>query len=118
MIPNKLKSSKENKKSPLLTFPQSGTKTKNSILQLPLAGEPSQRASQQPLFPTGGVYLKKSELILRAIGSAGGIPPKPPSARLALKRKRKGRFQVFLILFCSFFSNKIKNQKNPSNNNS
>jgi hypothetical protein len=23
-----------------------------------------------------GVYLKKSELILRAIGSAGGIPPK------------------------------------------
>jgi hypothetical protein len=25
-----------------------------------------------------GVYLKKSELILRAIGSAGGIPPEPP----------------------------------------
>jgi len=27
----------------------------------------------------GGVYLKKSELILRPIGSAGGIPLKPPS---------------------------------------
>jgi hypothetical protein len=31
-----------------------------------------------PHFPTGGVYLKKSELILRAIGSTGGIPPRTP----------------------------------------
>ena len=29
-------------------------------------------------FLHGGGYLKKSELILRAIGSAGGIPPRPP----------------------------------------
>jgi len=28
-------------------------------------------------FPTGGVYLKKSEPILLT-GSAGGIPPEPP----------------------------------------
>jgi hypothetical protein len=38
----------------------------------------SQRASQRLLFPTGGVYLKKSEPILLT-GSAGGIPPEPPS---------------------------------------
>jgi len=37
-------------------------------------------ASQTFHFPTGGVYLKKFELILRAIGSAGGIPPRPPFA--------------------------------------
>jgi hypothetical protein len=67
------------------------TKTKNSILRLKLAGEPSQRASQQPLFLIGGVYLKKSEPILLT-GSAGGIPPpNPPSARLAKKRKRKDK---------------------------
>ncbi len=30
------------------------------------------------------------------LGSAGGIPPTSPFARLALKRKRKGRFQAFL----------------------
>jgi len=61
------------------------TKTKNSILRLKLAGEPSKEAtSQQPLFPTGGVYLKKSELIL-LIGSADGIPPAPPSARACQK---------------------------------
>ena len=30
------------------------TKTKNSILGLKLAADPSQRASQQLLFPTGG----------------------------------------------------------------
>jgi thiamine monophosphate synthase len=44
------------------------TKTKNSILRLKSAGvflqTLSQRASQQPLFLIGGVYLKKSEPIL------------------------------------------------------
>jgi hypothetical protein len=57
----------------------------------------------------GGVLLKKSELILRAIGSAGGIPPqKNPSARpqkrpfrTCLPASRQagrqiGRFPVFL----------------------
>jgi hypothetical protein len=36
------------------------------------------------------VYLKKSELILRAIGSAGGIPPEPPfrPPRLEAEAKR------------------------------
>jgi hypothetical protein len=69
-------------------------------LRLKSAGEPSQRASQTFLFPTGGVYLKKSELILRAIGSAGGRAKTDlPSASLALKRKRKGRFQVFRSAF-------------------
>ncbi len=67
------------------------TKTKNSILRLKSAGEPSQRASQTFLLPTGGVYLKKSELILRAIGSAGGIPPEPPfrPPRLEAEAKRQ-----------------------------
>ncbi len=39
---------------------------------------------------SGGVYLKKSELILRAIGSVGGIPPKPPfrPPRLEAEAKR------------------------------
>jgi hypothetical protein len=39
----------------------------------------------------GGVYLKKSELILRAIGSAGGIPPEPPirPPRLEAEAKRQ-----------------------------
>jgi len=42
-------------------------------------------------FPTGGVYLKKSELILRLIGSAGGIPPEPPfrPPRLEAEAKRQ-----------------------------
>jgi hypothetical protein len=37
------------------------------------------------------VYLKKFELILRAIGSAGGIPPKPTfrPPRLEAEAKRQ-----------------------------
>ena len=56
MITNKLKLSKENKimKSPLLAVLFHKTKTKNSILRLKSAGEPSQRASQQPLFLISG----------------------------------------------------------------
>jgi len=67
------------------------TKTKNSILRLKSAGESSQRASQQELLPIGGVYLKKSELILRPIGSAGGIPLEPPfrPPRLEAEAKRQ-----------------------------
>ena len=42
------------KKSPLLAVLFHKTKTKNSILRLKSAGEPSQRASQQPLFLIGG----------------------------------------------------------------
>jgi len=41
--------------SPLLAFCFAKKKTKNSILRLKVAGEPSKEAtSQQPLFPTGG----------------------------------------------------------------
>jgi len=67
-----------------------GAKIKNSNLRLKSAGEPSQRASQQRHFPTGGVLSKKFELILRAIGSAGGIPPTPPfrPPRLEAETKR------------------------------
>ena len=69
------------------------TKTKNSILALKSATNPSQRASQQLLFPTGGVYLKKSEPILLTSSADGRakIEPlfHPPH------QKRKGRFQVF-----------------------
>ena len=46
--------------------------------------------------PPGGVYLKKSELILRPLARRAEFPPNPLSARLTLKRKRKERFQVFL----------------------
>jgi len=54
-------------------------------------GSPSQRASQQRDFPTGGVYLKKSEPI-SLTGSAGGRaktePPfRPP--RLACPTNRR-----------------------------
>ena len=53
MITNKNKTIKK-KKSPLLAVLLHKTKTKNSILRLKLAGEPSQRASQTLLLPTGG----------------------------------------------------------------
>jgi len=67
----------KNLEKPASGVPLCGTKTKNSILQLPSAGEPSQRASQHQHLPIGGGYLKKSEPI-SLTGSAGGIPPKPP----------------------------------------
>jgi hypothetical protein len=38
MIPNNFKSSKQNNEKPASGVPQSGTKTKNSILRLKLAG--------------------------------------------------------------------------------
>jgi len=62
-------------------------------LRLKSAGEPRCNigASQQPLLPTGGVYLKKSELNLRTIGSAGGrAKTKPPfrPPRLEAEAKR------------------------------
>jgi hypothetical protein len=47
-------------------------------LRLKSAGEPSQRASQQRHFPTGGVRSKKFEQISPKICRTGGIPPKPP----------------------------------------
>jgi len=50
-------------------------------------------------FSNWRCVFEKSEPI-SLTGSAGGIPPNPLSARLALKRKRKGRFQVFLIRLC------------------
>jgi len=42
-------------------------------------------------FHFGDVYLKKSEPILRAIGSAGRIPPEPPfrPPRLACPTNRR-----------------------------
>jgi len=67
----------KNLEKPASSVPPCGTKTKNSILCLKSAGEPSQRASQPQHLPTGGVYLKKSEPI-SLTGSAGGIPPEPP----------------------------------------
>ena len=59
-----------------------------------------------------GVYLKKSELILRAIGSAGGIPPAPlrPS-RLACPteavRRREAEVKRTILSF-----SKIPNKYN------
>jgi hypothetical protein len=59
-----------------------GAKIKNSNLRIKSAGEPSQRASQQRYFLTGGVLSKKFELISPKICRAGGIPPTPlPPAR-------------------------------------
>jgi len=69
----------------------STTKEKASISKLLLAvrvqksAQLARRAKGQrptprptkPFFPTGGVYLKKSEQTLLT-GSAGGIPPEPP----------------------------------------
>jgi hypothetical protein len=52
-----------------------------------------------------GVYLKKFELILCAIGSAGGITPDPPFRPPRLEAEAKRQFQVFLwrkILLFSF----------------
>jgi len=59
-------------------------------LRLKSAGEPSQKASQKELLPTGGMYLKISEPI-SLTGSAGGIPPKPPfrPPRLEAEAKRQ-----------------------------
>ena len=67
----------KNKGSPLLAGPF-GAKIKNSNLRLKSDGEPSQRASQQKHFLTGGVLSKKFELISPKICRTGGIPPKPP----------------------------------------
>jgi len=80
-----------NLEKPASGVPLCGTKTKNSILRLKSAGEPSQRASQTSLFPTGGVYLKISELI-SLTGSAGGRaktePPfRPPRLEAEAKRQ-------------------------------
>ena|GEM_PF-6601370 len=47
-----------------------------------------------------GVYLKKSEPISLTGSACGRAKTEPPSARLAKKRKRKGRFQVFLTPLC------------------
>jgi len=78
MISNKLKSIKQKmKRSTLPAFLFYKTKTKNSILRLKSAGEPSQRASQQRHFLTGGVRSKKFELISPKICRAGGVPLKP-----------------------------------------
>ena len=44
----------KNEEKPASGVPLCGTKTKNSILRLKSAGEPSQRASQTSFLPTGG----------------------------------------------------------------
>jgi hypothetical protein len=46
-----------------------------------------------------GVYLKKSELILRAIGSAGGIPPEPPFRPPRLEAEAKRTISSFSFRF-------------------
>jgi hypothetical protein len=52
------------------------------------------------------VYLKKFELILRAIGSAGGIPPEPPfrPPRLACPTEAVRRREVEAKRTISSFS--------------
>jgi hypothetical protein len=45
------------------------------------------------------VYLKKSELILRAIGSAGGIPPEPPFRPPRLEAEAKRAISSFSFRF-------------------
>gem|GEM_PF-3011622 len=65
-------------KSPLLAVLLRKTKTKNSISRLKLAGEPSQRASQQPLFPTrgeGGIPLPP--IIFAQVCAGKLFPPEP-----------------------------------------
>jgi len=47
----------------------------------------------------GGVYLKKSELILRAIGSVGGIPPEPPFRPPCLEAEAKRTISSFPFRF-------------------
>jgi hypothetical protein len=51
-----------------------------------------------------GVYLKKSELILRTIGSAGGIPPEPPF--------RPPRFEAEAKRTISSFSRAVARKEN------
>jgi len=46
--------------------------------------------SQQPLFPTGGVYLKKSEPILLT-GSAGGRAKTEPPFRPTTPKSGSGK---------------------------
>jgi hypothetical protein len=48
-------------------------------------------------LPYGGVYLKKSELILRPIGSAGRIPPKPPSRPPRLEAEAERTISSFSL---------------------
>jgi hypothetical protein len=45
------------------------------------------------------VYLKKSELILRPIGSAGGIPPEPPFRPPRLEAEAKRTISSFSFRF-------------------
>lgn len=52
----------------------------------------------------GGVYLKKFELILRTIGSAGGIPPKPPFRPPRLEAEAKRTISNFSLVANSFNS--------------
>jgi hypothetical protein len=43
------------------------------------------------------VYLKKSEMILRAIGSAGGKPPEPPFRPPRLETEAKRTISSFSL---------------------
>jgi hypothetical protein len=47
----------------------------------------------------GGVYLKKSELILRATCSAGEIPPEPPFRPPRLEAEAKRTISSFSFRF-------------------
>ena len=63
------------------------------------------------IWKNDDIYLKKSELILRAFGLADGIPPNSLFTHLSLKKKQKGQFQVFLWKQSLFF---IQNLLYPS----
>jgi hypothetical protein len=52
-------------------------------------------------FNTGGVYLKKFELVLCVIGSAGGIPHEPPFRPPRLEAEAKMTVSSFLRALAS-----------------
>lgn len=66
----------KNSEKPASAVPLRGIKTKNSILRLKSAGEPSQRASQTFLFPTGGEAGIRTQGTIRYTRSPG-VPVKP-----------------------------------------
>jgi len=86
----------KNEEKPASGVPLCGTKTKNSILRLKSAGEPSQRASQTSFLPIGGAFWLKSELFLTKIRTANfDAPPRHRSLMLATPQKSFLHFSRF-----------------------
>ena len=63
---------------------------------------PPPRRAHLCRFPICGVCSKKFELILRAIGSAGGIPPEPPIRPPRLEAEAKRTISSFSARFASY----------------